>query len=140
MVDPYGKLAEALETRLGGIAAKAVSGMPSELGTITGSGGLKLDSFKYEIPDYLVADWSVQLHFPAFSRVGTMTAPVNVKGEAQAGAVTGQWTRFDLTEAQVADVRMNWQAGLKAGDRVLAVPVNGGRDAVVLCKVVSAGG
>jgi len=139
MADPFKKLAATLETRLGGIAAKAVSGMPSELGTITGS-GLKLDSFKYEIPDYLVADWSVQLHFPAFSWVGSMTAPVGEDGAAEAGASTGQRTRFDMTAAQVTDVRMNWGAGLKAGDRVLAVPVNGGRDAVVLCRVVSAGG
>lgn len=139
MADPFKKLAATLETRLGSMAAKAVSGLPSELGTITGS-GLKLDSFKYEIPDYLVADWSVQLHFPAFSWVGMMTAPVDEEGAPEAGASTGQQTRFDMAECQIADVRMNWGAGLKAGDRVLAAPVNGGRDAVVLCKVVKAGG
>ncbi|MBW5447442.1 hypothetical protein GE107_15395 [Cohnella sp. CFH 77786] len=139
MADPFKKLAATLETRLSGMAAKAVSGLPSELGTITGS-GLKLDSFKYEIPDYLVADWTAKLHFPAFSLVGTMTSPVDGEGVPQGGAVPGPRTRFDFEEAEVEDVRLNWQSGLKAGDRVLAVPVNGGRDAVVLCKVVGSGG
>lgn len=139
MADPFKKLAATLESRISGMAAKAVSGVPSELGTFTGS-GLKLDSFKYEIPDYLVAEWSAKLHFPAFSLVGTMTAPVDEAGVPQGGAVPGPRTRFDFAEAEVEDVRLNWQAGLKAGDRVLAVPVNGGQAAVVLCKVVSAGG
>ena len=139
MADPFKKLAATLEMRLNGLAAKAVSGIPSELGTFTGS-GLKLDSFKYEIPDFLVADWSAKLHFPAFSLVGTMTSPVDEKGRPQGGAVAGPRTRFDFAETEIEEVRIDWQSGLKAGDRVLAVPVNGGQSAVVLCKVVSSNG
>lgn len=140
MADPYKKLAASLENRLGGIASKAVAGLPSELGTITGS-GLKLDSFKYEIPDYLVADWSVKMHYPEpFALVGTTTSPVDAEGNPQAGATTSPRARFDFEEAEIEEVRLGLRSALKPGDRVLAVPVNGGRDAVVICKVVGAGG
>lgn len=139
MADPFKKLAAALESRMSHLTTKAVSGMTAELGTITGT-GLKLDSFKYEISDFLVADGLTQLHFPAFSLVGSSTAPVNDDGVPQAGASTSPQTRFDFAESEVADVRVNLRAGLKPGDRVLAVPINGGQDVVVLCKVVSGGG
>ncbi|MCD9020507.1 hypothetical protein [Cohnella silvisoli] len=138
MPDSFKKLVTTLEGRLSGIAAKSISGLPSELGTITAS-GLKLDSFKYEIPDYLVAEWETKLHLPAFFLVGTMTTPVDMDGVPQGGAIPSQRTRFDFAEAEIEDVRLNWQAGMKPGDRVLAVPVNGGREVVVLCKVVSSG-
>jgi len=137
--DPFKKLVATLENRLSGIAAQNLSGVPSELGTIT-EAGLKLDSFKYDIPDYLVAEWVTTVHFPAFSLVGTMTSPVNEDGSEVGGAAVSQRTRFDFVEAEVENIRLNWQAGMKPGDRVLAVPVNGGREAVVLCKVVNSGG
>lgn len=139
MPDPYKKMVEALETRFTGIAAKAVSGLPSELATVTAS-GLKLDSFPHELPDYLVADWTLNVELPAFSLVGTTTAPVNATGEPLGGAVPSPLTRFDFMEAELTDVRLSFGAGLKPGDRVLAVPVKGGKDAVVLCKVVGSGG
>ncbi|QJD86719.1 hypothetical protein [Cohnella herbarum] len=139
MADPYKSLVSTLEKRFSEIAAKSLSGIPSELGTITVS-GLKLDSFKYEIPDYLVANWVAQLEYPAFSLVGTMTSPVDEDGVTIGGATPSQRTRFDFQETKVGEVRLNWAAGLKSGDRVLAVPVNGGKDAVVVCKVVSSGG
>ncbi|WP_276355421.1 hypothetical protein [Cohnella caldifontis] len=139
MPDPFKKFASVLETRLSGMAAKAASGLPSELGTFTGS-GLKLDSFPHEIPEFLVADWSAKLHFPAFSLIGMMTSPVDEEGNPQGGAVPGPRARFDFEEAEIEDVQLDWRSGLKAGDRVLAVPVNGGQEAVVLCKVVGSGG
>ncbi|XID92503.1 hypothetical protein ACF3MZ_29250 [Paenibacillaceae bacterium WGS1546] len=138
MPDPFKSLVSTLESRFSGIAAKALSGIPSELGTITAS-GLKLDSFKHEIPDFLVADWVTQLELPAFSMVGTMTAPVDAQGNSQ-GGTTSQLTRFDYMETKIEDVRLNWSTGIKPGDRVLAIPVNGGKDAVVVCKVVGSGG
>jgi hypothetical protein len=72
--------------------------------------------------------------------VGTMTAPVDELGNPQGGAVPSQLTRFDYIETKIDDVRLNWAQGIKPGDRVLAVPVNGGKDAVVVCKVVKTGG
>jgi len=139
VADPFKSLVATLENRFSGIAAKSLSGVPSELATITGS-GIKLDSFKYEIPDYYVADWVVQLELPAFSLVGTMIAPVDEEGSASGGSAPSQRTRFDVNDTKISDVRLNWSAGMKPGDRVLAVPVNGGKDAVVVCKVVSPGG
>ncbi len=139
MVDPYKGLVATLENRFSSIAAKSLSGVPSELGTITGS-GVKLDSFKYEIPDYYIAEWVADLEFPAFSLVGTTIAPVDEAGNPTGGGVPPQRTRFDFDETKISEVRLNWSAGIKPGDRVLAVPVNGGKDAVIVCKVVSSGG
>lgn len=135
MADPYRKLASILEQRMAGHAAQAVSGMPCELGTITAT-GLKLDSFKQEIRDYLVADWLVKVHFPAFSFIGTATSPVDDQGNPLPGATTTPLTRYDFLERQVDDVRLEMKVSLKAGDRVLAVPVNGGQDAIIVAKVV----
>lgn len=139
MPDPFKQLVTSLENRISGIAAKTLSGIPSELGTITGS-GLKLDSFKYEIPDYFIAEWETTLELPAFFLVGTMTSPVDEEGKAQGETSPSQRTRFDFMEKKIDEVRLNWASGMKPGDRVLAVPVNGGKDAVVVCKVVSSGG
>lgn len=139
MSDPFKKLVSTLESRMTGLASKAVSGLPAELGTITG-GGLKLDSFNHAIPDYLVADWLAKLHVPKFSLTGTMTTPVQADGTPLPGASVSQPIRFDFDETEVEEVRLNWQEGLRAGDRVLAVPVNNGSQAVVVCKVVGAGG
>ncbi|WP_372632977.1 hypothetical protein [Cohnella sp.] len=139
MADPFKSLVATLESRFSGIAAKSLSGVPSELGTITGS-GVKLDSFKYEIPDYYVADWVAELELPAFSLIGTMTAPVDEEGNATGGGASSQRTCFDFDETKIGEVRLNWSAGIKPGDRVLAVPVNGGKDAVIVCKVVNSNG
>ncbi|MFC4302988.1 hypothetical protein [Cohnella boryungensis] len=139
MSDPFKSLVSTLESRFSGIAAKSLSGVPSELGTITGS-GVKLDSFKYEIPDYYVAEWMAELELPAFSLIGTMIAPVDAAGNPTGGGAPSQRTRFDFDETKIGEVRLNWSAGIKPGDRVLAVPVNGGKDAVIVCKVVNSGG
>ncbi|WP_027092537.1 hypothetical protein [Cohnella thermotolerans] len=139
MPDPFKKLVSTLETRFNRLAAQAVSGLPAELGTMT-SAGLKLDSFNHEIPDYGVADWTVKLQIPAFFMVGTTTAPVKEDGTALGGATTSPLTRFDFTDTEIEEVRIDWQSGLRPGDRVLAVPVQNGNFAVVVCKVVGADG
>lgn len=136
MSDPFKQLASVLEMRMAGHAARAVSGVPCELGTITAS-GLKLDNFKHEIQDYLVADWLVKIHFPAFSLVGTATSPVNDQGNALPGAITTSLTRYDFHAREVDKVRLELKADLKPGDRVLAVPVSGGQDAVIVAKVIA---
>jgi len=139
VADPYKSLVSTLESRFSGIAAQMLSGVPSELGTFTGS-GVKLDSFKHEIPNYYIAEWTVELEIPAFSLVGMMVAPVDEAGNPIGGGTPSQQTRFDFNEAKIGEVRLNWSAGIKPGDRVLAVPVNGGKDAAIVCKVVSSGG
>lgn len=126
-MDPYKKLAAALESRMVGHAAATMAGIPSELGTVTGS-GLKLDSFKHEIQDYWIADWEIKMKLPAFTLSGS------VAGQS-IGDTPGK-TEFQFDEAEIEDVKLLLRDGLKPGDRVLAIPVAGGSEAVVLCKVV----
>jgi len=129
-MDPYKQLARLLENRMAQHAGRAVAGLFCELGTITAT-GLKLDGFKHEIRDYLVADWLVKMHLPAFNITGSQTG----LKDSLNGDVTGQAT-FSFQPASVDEVRLEFKADLKPGDRVLAVPVNGGQEAVVICKVV----
>lgn len=135
MTDPFKQFASVLDARMTGHAGKALSGIPCELGTITAS-GLKLDSFKHEIQDYLVADWLVKVYLPAISFIGTATSPVDDQGINLPGATTTALTRYDFNAKEVDQVHLELKADLIPGDRVLAVPVNGGQDAVVICKVV----
>ncbi len=134
-MDPYKELASLLDMRIKGQANQALSGIPSELGTMTAT-GLKLDTFKHEIKDYLLADWMVKVHFPAFSLVGTATSPVDNDGKNLPGATTSPKTRYDFSAREVQEVRLELKPGLKAGDRVLAIPVNNGQEAIILAKVV----
>jgi hypothetical protein len=69
-----------------------------------------------------------------------MTTPVDENGLALGGALPSPLTRFDFADTTIEKVQLNWLTGVEPGDRVLAVPVNGGKDAVVICKVVSSGG
>jgi len=148
MDDPIKQFASLLDIRMVGHANRAVTGVPCELGTITAS-GLKLDSFKHEIKDYLVADWLAKMYLPAFSIAGsgTATGTGTQSGlkDSLGGSVTpsfqGSFTfegvSFDFNPTVIDQVHLELKADLKPGDRVLAVPVNGGQDAVVICKVVS---
>jgi hypothetical protein len=129
-MNPYKTLVSVLDARMSGHAASAVTGLPAELGTMT-AGGLKLDSFKHEIADYYVADWLTKLHIPEFSLSGTVTGLKDGSG----GNISGQGT-FTFAPAEVEEVRLEFQQGLKPGDRVLAIPVEDGNDAVIVCKVV----
>ncbi|MFZ5688684.1 MAG: hypothetical protein ACOY9Y_11015 [Bacillota bacterium] len=129
--NPYKELASILDMRIKGYAGQALSGVPCELGTMTTT-GLKLDNFKHEIQDYLVADWLVKLHLPAFSITGMQTGFKDSLG----GSVTGTAT-FSFQSVVIDDVRLELKPGLKPGDRVLAIPVNGGQEAVIMAKVVS---
>jgi len=123
-------------------AGRAVAGLVCELGTITAT-GLKLDGFKHEIRDYLVAEWEMKLEIPQASRVVKTASPVNADGSNIPGStVYSALTRLDFQQGDpsaVLEVRLNLKESLKPGDRVLAVPVNGGQDAVVIAKVVPNG-
>ena len=88
----------------------ATSAVSAELGTIT-TNGLKLDRFKYEIQDYLVAEYLI--------------TPTTITTEISGS--DGHTHMIKIPEQLQP---------LKEGDRVLAVPVNGGRDFVVIAKVV----
>lgn len=133
MTDPYMEIAQALRSQIKKGAGDALSGVPAELGTITET-GLKLDNFKDEIQDYLVADFLTTLHLPAFYLVGTTVLPDT---EDNPIGTPSQRTRFDFEPALIQDVRVNLAAGLMPGERVLVMPTNGGADFVVLCRVVT---
>jgi len=136
VADPYRKLASILDSRMADHAGQSISGVPCELGTIT-AGGLMLDGFKHEIPDYLVAHWQVKLIFPSFTLIASATSPVDEQGNPLPGSTTTPLTRYDFLPREIDEVRIELKAGLEPGDRVLAIPVNGGREAVIICKVVS---
>lgn len=111
------------------------------LGTIT-PGGLKLDLFKNVIPDYMVADWELKIEIPQASRVIKTASPVNEDGSDTPATQYSDLTRLDFSvqgegSNATKEVHLDLKTGLKPGDRVLAIPVNNGQDAVVICKVVS---
>ncbi|SDE82191.1 hypothetical protein SAMN04488542_102261 [Fontibacillus panacisegetis] len=137
MDDPYKELAGSLREQIAGYTRNAVSGITSELGTITAT-GVKLDQFKHEIQDYLVADFPVTLKFPAFHLLGTTTSLIDAEGNPL--GESSQRMRFDFEESEIEDVNINLAAGLKPGDRVVVLNCNGGKDVIVMCRVVSSGG
>lgn len=126
--DPYGQLASSLYASLNKQTRQAMGGIGAVLGTIT-STGLKLDDFKHELQDYMVAELTGMLTLPRYTAAGTATL-----GGQQQGMT------FDVEENEVEDTLFELGKGLKPGDRVLAVRVNSGNDVVVVCKVVSSGG
>ncbi|RRJ66940.1 hypothetical protein EHV15_31450 [Paenibacillus oralis] len=130
--DPYAALAVSLRENAVRKTAEALAGVSAELGTITGS-GLKLDSFKHEIQDYLVAEFPGTLKLPDVKLTGT----VDGLKDSRDGAVSGQGNfSFEPSETEKALLTLRYQPG----DRVLALPINGGNDAIVICRVVSGNG
>lgn len=123
--DPYGQLASSLYASFNKQTRQAVGGVGAVLGTIT-STGLKLDDFKHEFQDYMFAELPGLLTLPRRTVVGNTTWD----GKQQEMS-------FDFEETEVEDTRLELGKGLKPGDRVLAVRVNGGNDVVVVCKVVN---
>ena len=135
MQDPYKQLTSILDMRMCGIAKSEISGVPCELGIIT-STGLKLDNFKHEIKDYLIADWNVKVHFPSFTMLGTWTAPVDENGIPEPDAKS-YFAKNSFQSCEVDKVRLELAVELNPGDRVLAIPVNGGQDFVIMSKVIA---
>lgn len=119
--DPYGQFADMMSSAMKGHTKQMASGLGGVLGTMTAS-GVKLDDFKHEIQDYLVAELP-----------GTMEA-----GKS-GGAVVPDAEDSSGSPGVGSDVTLQVN-GFQPGDRVLAIRVNGGSDVVVLCKVVGADG
>lgn len=121
-----------------------------ELGVIQDDMGLKLDRFAVPIPvgEYLLADFTVRVHFPAFSLIATETcmegdgkvtlgASVDSSGSPLPGSKTRGLTKYSFLPRQVPDVRLEIKPELGPGDRVLVAWVNDGTDPVIVSKVVS---
>lgn len=125
--DPYGQFADMMSSAMRGHTKQMASGLGGVLGTMTSS-GVKLDDFKHEFQDYLLAEFPGTLEKSSDSGEVSPIAPApDESGDPGASIVSGSKIKFGVD-------------GLKAGDRVLVVRVNDGSDIVVLCKVVSAGG
>lgn len=129
-MDPFKQLTSLLDMRMSERAGNAISGIPSELGTVTAT-GLVLDSFKHEVQDFLVAEWLVKAHFPAVQVTGEVTGLRDGEGRPVTGHASMAIDAFEIDE-----LRLELKNGLKPGDRVLTIPINGGNDAIVICKVV----
>ena len=120
MQDQFKELASVLTDNAGKQADKAVLGLSPELGTITVT-GLKLDRFKHEIQEYLVAEY---LMMPADFFT---TTELNSGAHAQVTG-DGKHDHNIITPQQLKP--------LAPGDRVMALPANGGQDFVVMARVV----
>jgi len=119
--DPYGQFADMMSSAMKGHTKQMASGLGGVLGTMTAS-GVKLDDFKHEIQDYMIAELP-----------GTM--------EAGKGGGTAVSNADDSSESPGFGGDVTLQVnGFQSGDRVLAIRVNGGSDVIVLCKVVGANG
>jgi hypothetical protein len=132
VTNPYKDLAESVTGHIKKHVDKNLKGIPAELGTITAAGGVQLDTFKHEISSYLVADWQAKLDIPAFAMGGSQSGLLDSKG----GQVTGA-AAWAFGPATIDQVHVEIKPDLKAGDRVLCIPVNNGLSVVVLCKVVA---
>jgi len=110
-----------------------------ELGTIQSDMSLKLDRFAVPIPkrEYLIADWTTKLSFPAFSLVGKGESPVEDDGTPKPPTSWTSQTRWDWHPREIDQVKIEIKPELKPGDRVLVAWVNDGTDPVVLSKVVN---
>ncbi|MEF2964912.1 hypothetical protein V3851_03640 [Paenibacillus sp. M1] len=130
--NPYTALAVTLRENALHKTKEALSGITAELGTITAS-GLKLDQFKHEIGDYMVAEFPGTLKLPELKLSGTVTGIKDGEGRNVQGEGGFSFQPSETEEVSLKPV-------FKPGDRVLVIPLNGGHDAIVICKVVGRGG
>ncbi|MGE5606057.1 MAG: hypothetical protein ACM3YE_10230, partial [Bacteroidota bacterium] len=96
MSDPYKQLAAMLDGRMKKHAQSAAYWGTGILGTVTAS-GLKLDYFKHEIKEYLVADWTFDgeiegdWQVPAHQETGKILLP-GIPTTADSPTVPGEYT------------------------------------------------
>lgn len=130
------KLAQVIAERISTQTARPDA---LELGSIQGDMSLKIDRFAVPIPrgEYLIAEWTAKLSFPAFSLVGRGEYPVKNDGSPEPPTQWTQQTRWDWTPKEIDEVKIEVKPDLKPGDRVLVAWVNDGTDPVVVSKVVS---
>jgi len=134
------------------VAKTAVAGITSELGTITQK-GVKLDHFPHEFTDPLVlepvldCDIELSLEVPAHDEMGKIVLPsIPVSGgySTQAGEYAAtfrfdKWTHDAEKKGfiKAKKVRLKFKPQYKPGDRVLCALVHGGRDVVIVARVVN---
>lgn len=119
--DPFSELFGMLNNHMSTRAENVIKDgwITAELGTMTGDLGLKLDRFKHVIYDYMLSH-----HL-------TLAEPDMTKTEvdgAHADPIGGTHSHQVITPTELVP--------LHPGDRVLAQPVNGGQDFVIVIRVV----
>lgn len=82
--DPYGHFADVMRGAMSTHSRQAVSGLGAVLGTMTSS-GVKLDDFKHEVQDYLVAELPGTLGLPEREAAGAISGIPDVAN----GGMTG---------------------------------------------------
>ena len=122
--DPFSELFGLLNAQMSDRAKKEMEGTwtTGELGTMTDDLGLKLDRYKHVINDYLISH-----HL-------TLAEPDMTKTEvdgSHSDPIGGTHSHQVITPIQLLP--------LHPGDRVLAIPVNGGQDFVITARVVPRG-
>lgn len=87
-----------------------------------------------------MADPYKQLAAALESRMSKVAAQKMAGVPAELGTMTGAGLKLDAFKYEMPDYLMAEGLVLLPGDRVLALPVAGGSQAVVVCKVVSGNG
>ncbi|MET3937967.1 hypothetical protein ABIC22_000779 [Paenibacillus sp. PvP094] len=104
--DPYGHFAEVMRGAMSTHTRQAVSGMGAVLGTMTSS-GVKLDDFKHEVQDYLVAELPGTLGLPEREAVGAISGIPDVAERRNDGHGKVSFTR-----------RGSGRSGMVSGERL----------------------
>lgn len=129
--DTFGTLASLVNTAMFTHTKQALNGIGAVLGTMTAT-GLKLDDFKHEIQDYLVAELPGTFKLPDF----TISGSVEGLRDSTGGELEGQGN-FQFAKTDIEKTLLDVKKGFQPGDRVLVFRLNGGQDVIVLCKVVN---
>jgi hypothetical protein len=152
-----GELALELKKMATGVSSQAVAGLASELGTITPGKGVKLDRFSEEFRYYLALaplcdiDVELTLQVPAHEETGQIELPGLPSSDptnhppTEAGTYSATFKLDDWSYdaegdsekyIKITGARVKFAPEFQEGDRVLCALVNGGRDVVIISKVV----
>jgi hypothetical protein len=132
-MDPVKQLARALAGTRAKAEGRQAALYGAELGTITAT-GLKLDRFKHEIRKYLVSH-----HLTLDEPYHTVVEPdTGHHGHGPSGSPDVSDHEHPASEGAHNHrvVNPNPLLPLHPGDRVLVIPVNEGREFVVVARVV----
>jgi len=128
----YGEFIEGLKDLISRLIDRKIKEVGCVLGTITDSGGVMLDGYSFEIKDPLFLEWDFVF------TVGANKIKGNIGSGLMAGNLPVQGVfNFPTTTIKINEVKGEVKEKYKKGDRVLCIPVNSGKDIVVIGRVVN---